>query len=191
MKRNHQIGKFPARTLATLLVLGAGLTLTVQPMLAKEHIQKAGYTLVGKTVLQNAKATDLFLRKDEQGHKYLYVVYADDTLAVLNVTNGVEVSETHRLALATNAPTLHMEPLNSRFAAATNAPEPDRQFAVVDMKDAAKPEIAKEFKNVDCYTIDPGDETLYVISDGALSIMRFNRPITRDAELFEQSYNAR
>jgi hypothetical protein len=43
---------------------------------------------------------------------------------------------------------------------------------------------------VDCNTIDPSDETLYVVSGDALFIMRFDRPIRRDAEMFEQSYNA-
>jgi hypothetical protein len=189
MKRIQQIARLAASTFTTFAVLGAGLA--VQPMLAKGHTKKLGYTLVGQTALPNAKATDLFLRRDDRGHKYLYVVYATDTLAVLNVTNGAEVTEVNRLALATNTQTPHVEPVSARFVVLTNAAAPERDLAVVDTSTPATPEIAKEFKNADCYTIDSSDETLYVVRDGELSIMRFDHPISRDAELFEQMLEAR
>jgi hypothetical protein len=96
----------------------------------------------------------------------------------------------HRLALATNTPTQDAEPVNARFVLVTNAAAPERDLAVVDTNTPATPETAKEFKNIDCSTIDPSDETLYLVGHGELSIMRFDRPISRDAEIFEQSYEA-
>jgi hypothetical protein len=189
MRQIQQILRLRAVTLTTFAVLGAGLA--VQPMLAKGHSKNAGYTLVGQTALPNAKATDLFLRQDNERHKYLYVVYANDTLTVLNVTNSAEITETHRLALATNTPSPHVEPVNARFVVVTNTIAPEQDLAVVDTNTPATPEIAKEFKNADCYAIDASDKNLYVVRDGELSVMRFDRPITRDPEIFEQSYEAR
>jgi hypothetical protein len=187
MRKIQQIMKLTAVTMTTFAVLGAGLA--VQPVLAKGH-KNVGYTLVGQTVLPNADATDLFLREDNRGHKYLYVVYANNTVAVLNVTNAAKVSGIHHLALTTNTQqTAHAEPVNARFVVLTAAP--NRDLRVVDTNTPATPEIAKEFKNADCYTIDPTDETLYVIRRGELSIMRFDRPISREAQIFEQSYEAR
>jgi hypothetical protein len=161
----------------------------VQPTLAKGHKTNPGYTLVGQTALENTKATDLFLRQDDQGRKYLYVVYANDTLAVLNVTNGAEIAETHHLTLAANAQTQHVEPVNDRFALVTNTPDSQGDLALMDTKTPATPEIAKEFRNSDCY--DPSDNTLYVVHDGELSVLRFDRPISRDAQLFEESFENR
>jgi hypothetical protein len=73
----------------------------------------------------------------------------------------------------------------------TNTAAPERDLALVDTNTPATPEIASEFKNADCYTIDPSDETLYVVPNSELSILRFDRPLTRDAEIFEQFYGAR
>jgi hypothetical protein len=61
----------------------------------------------------------------------------------------------------------------------------------LDPSAAATPEIAKPFKNDGCYTVDPSDQTLHVVQQGWLSVVRFDRPITREAEVFEQSYQAR
>jgi LVIVD repeat len=188
MRQIQQTLRLTTVTLTTFAVLGAGLA--VQPVLAKGHSENVGYTLAGQTALPHAKATDLFLRQDKQGHKYLYVVYAD-MLTVLNVTNPSEVSEMYSLAVTANKQTAHDEPVNARFVVLTNTTEPEQDLAVVDTSAPAMPKIAKEFKNAECYTIDSSDETLYVVRHSELSIMRFDHPVSRDAEIFEQSYEAR
>ena len=189
MKRIQQIVRLTAITFTTFAVLGAGVA--VQPALAKGHAKDTGYKIVGETALQNAEVTDLVLRWDNRGHKYLYVVYANNTLAVLNVTNSAEITERHLLTFAPNTQAPHVEPVNARFVVFSNTAAPERNLAVVDTNTPATPEIARELKNADCYTIDPTDQTLYVAQRGELSVMRFDHPISRDAELFEQSYENR
>jgi hypothetical protein len=181
--------KLTVAALTAFAMLGAGLT--VQPVLAAGHHKNPGYTLLGQAALPNAHAIDLFLRQDKQSRKYLYVVYADNTLSVLNVTNAAEITETRRLALTAKKPTPHREQLNAGTVVLSNGPEPEGDVTVLDTNDPAMPEIAKQFKNADCHTIDPSYQTLYTVQQGELSIVRFDRPITRGAEIFEQSYEAR
>lgn len=189
MKRNQGATIFTRKALAIVAVCGIGLI--AQPIFARDHAKTLGYTLTSDPALANVKATDLFLRQDNNGHKYLYVAFANNTLAVLNVTNPAEITETRHLAFAMSPQIAHIEPLNARFTVVTNVPSPDHNLAVLDASDPATPEIAKEFRNADCYTIDSGSQTLYVVCNGELSIMQFDRPITRDAEIFEQNYEAR
>ena len=170
-------------------MLAAGFT--VQPVLAAGHHENPGYKLLGQTPLPNVHATDLFLRQDKQGRKYLYVVYAENTLSVVNVTKPAQITEASRLALTTTQRTAHAEQVNADFIVLSNTPQPEQDVTVLNTSTPATPGIAKQFKNADCYTIDSSDQTLYVVQQGELSVLRFDRPITRDAEIFEQSYEAR
>jgi hypothetical protein len=187
MTRIQKILRLTVVTLTTFATLGAGFV--VQPVLAAGHQKNPGYTLVGEMTLPNAHATDLFLRRDKQERKYLYVVYADNTLSVVDVTNTAEIPETRRLALTVKKATA--EQVNGSFVVLSNTPEPEQDVTVLDTSALATPAIPKQFTNADCYTIDPSDQTLYVAQQGELSVTRFDRPITRDAEIFEQSYHAR
>jgi hypothetical protein len=79
--------------------------------------------------------------------------------------------------------------VNAAFLVLGNTPESEQNVTVLDTGDAATAAIAKQFKNA--YTIDPNGDTLYVVHDGELSVLRFDRPISRDAELFEQMLDDR
>jgi hypothetical protein len=62
---------------------------------------------------------------------------------------------------------------------------------VIDLSDAASAEIGRQFKDVDAYAIDDNKQILYVAQPGEVTVIRFDHPISRDAELFEESYEAR
>jgi hypothetical protein len=184
MTRIQKTLRLTVVTLTTFATVGAGLA--VRPALGAGHQKNPGYPLLGQMPLPNANATDLFLRQDKQRHKYLYIVYADNTLSVLNVTNTGEITETRRLALTTSKATAHAEQVNASSVVLSNTPQPEQDVTVLDTSAPATPEIAKQFKNADCYTIDSNGDTLYVVNDAELSIVHFDRPVSRDAELFEQ-----
>ena len=81
--------------------------------------------------------------------------------------------------------------MSDHVAIASGAPDASQSLTVLDLANAPSVEIAKTLKNVDAYAIDGETNTLYVAQRGKLSVMQFDHPITREAEIWEQSYEAR
>ncbi len=95
------------------------------------------------------------------------------------------------LALSSDKPAYQFRPVNERVAIASGAPDASQSLTVLDLANAPSVEIAKKLKNVDAYTIDGETNTLYVAQRGKLFVIQFDHPITREAEIWEQSYEAR
>lgn len=71
-------------------------------------------------------------------------------------------------------------------------PDASQNLAVLDLALAPSVEIGNTLQNVDAYAIDAETSTPYVAQRGKLAVMQFDRPITREAEVWEQSsYAAR
>ncbi len=51
-------------------------SLTASPALARHREQKADYQVVGTATLQEGKINDLFLRRNDEGHTFLYVPHS-------------------------------------------------------------------------------------------------------------------
>ena len=67
--------------------------------------------------------------------------------------------------------------------------DPSQRLTVLN--DTASPEIAKQFTHVDAYTIDGGRSLVYIVEKGKLSILQLDRPLSREAQIWEQSYQSR
>lgn len=186
MKRNRN------RMLAILgfIAISSASVLT-PPALAKDHARTAGYNVLGQVQLQSGKTTDLFLRRSQNGRTFLYVASAGQTLSIFDVTNSSEPREVNHLALATTAGDFRVRPVSDRMAVATAATDPAEQFTVLDVGNAPTGAIAKRLDHVDAYTLDGASNTAYVAQNGRLSIIHFDQPVTREAEIWEQSYEAR
>ncbi len=65
------------------------------------------------------------------------------------------------------------------------------ELTVVDLGDGPSARVARQFKNAEAYTLDGANNTAYVATAGKLVVMRFDHPITHDAEIWEQSFEAR
>ncbi|HTF66544.1 MAG TPA: hypothetical protein VK638_28060 [Edaphobacter sp.] len=186
MKLRHQISRTVVAALA-FTVMG----LSTQAAAANSVVTHKGYQLLGETTLGNTKVTDLFLRADGHGKTYLYVAYAGNTISVLDVTDETTPHEVNHFSLAGASNGLQIDPISSRLALATDAVKTGNDMAVVDLDDGAGPEITKSFHDVDCYTVDGRQAVAFVAHGGELSIVRFNRPVTRDTEIWEQLFKTR
>lgn len=62
---------------------------------------------------------------------------------------------------------------------------------MVDLGNGPSASVARQFKNAEAYTLDGVSNTAYIAEGGKLVMMRFDQPITHDAEIWEQSYEAR
>ena len=174
-------------TTAILLSLGALTT----PITAKENHRHAAYRVLSEETLNNGKTTDLFLRTDAKNHQYLYVASADNTLAVYDVTDPKELRKTQSLNLSGANSEFTIRPVSDRMAIATEAPNTGSNLTVLNFSNLPSTEIEKQLKNVDAYAIDGDTNTLYIAQQGKLVVMRFGHPITREAEIWEESYNSR
>jgi hypothetical protein len=168
-----------------------GLSAITQPAVAKDRPNKDGYTVLNTTTVESAKADDLFIRKDGQGHTYLYVIYANNTLAVFDVTDARKVKETKHLTLTEEEHVNHARPLNVRQVLVGNAAAAEHELALIDTADPPLPRVVQQFRDADCYTVNAMTQTVYVVQRGKLKVIQFDGPVTRDAEHFEQAYEAR
>lgn len=175
--------------LATATLLSFGLLTT--PAAAKEHHRPAEYRVLSQESLSSSMTTDLFLRKDAKNHQYLYVASADNTLSVFDVTDPKELRKVQSLALSGASSMLRIRPVSNYMAIATDAPDTGSNLTVLNFSNLPSTEIASQLKNVDAYAIDGDMNTLYVAQQGKLVVMRFGHPITREAEIWEESYNSR
>jgi hypothetical protein len=177
-----------AYTTVALSLLGG---LATQPAMARNHPLKPDYKVLSRVALPNAKTTDLFLRTDQQGHTFLYVAFANESIAIFDVTDSREPHLVNRLALASNRSSFTLKPVNDRLAVATTANDRNADFTLLDLGSAPSIEIVKTLKNVDAYTIDNDMNTAYVAQDEHLLVLRFDQPVTRDAAVWEQFFEAR
>jgi hypothetical protein len=164
---------------------------TAAPAAANEHHHSKTYRTVSEETLPNGKTTDLFLRRSNKGSRYLYVASANGTLAIYDISQPAEPRELHTLELSSDKSAFQIRPVSGHAALASGAPDPGQRLTVLDLDNAPSVGIAKTLKNVDAYTIDGETNTLYVAQRGKLSVIQFDDPITRDAEIWEQSYEAR
>ncbi len=167
------------------------MTLAAAPGSAKAHHNaRANYTLCERT-LTNGETTDLFLRRGNQGSLFLYLASVNGTLSIYDVSNPAELRELSTLALSSSNPAFQIRPVNDNVVVASGAPDARQSLTVLNLADAPSVEIARTLKNVDAYTIDGETNTLYVAQHGKLFVMQFDHPITRAAEIWEQSYESR
>ena len=141
-----------------------------------------------KLACQLQRPRIFFLRMNAVGQTFLYV-HSDHSISVLDVTRSEEPKEVDELHLTEGSPQVHSRPLDSDTVPATAASDLSQPVTVLN--DAAAAEIAKQFAHVDAYTIDEGRSLVYIAEKGKLSILKFDRPLTRDAEIWEQSYDSR
>jgi hypothetical protein len=165
--------------------------LVAQPAMARSHVQKTDYQVLGQVALPNGRTTDLFLRKNQEGKTFLYVASANETMAIFDVTNGSEPRQVNRLALSGKPSLFTVRPVSNLLAVASAANDPARELTLLDLGNEPAVEIAKTLKNVDAYAINGATNTVYVAQDGQLLVMRFTRPVTRDAEIWEQFFESR
>jgi hypothetical protein len=165
--------------------------LVTQPAMARSHVQKPDYQVLGQVALPNGRTTDLFLRKNQEGNTFLYVASANETMAIFDVTNSSVPRQVNRLALSGKPASFTVRPVSNRLAVASAANDPARELTLLDLGNAPAVEIAKTLKNVDAYTINSVTNTVYVAQDGQLLIMRFAGPVTRDAEIWEKFFESR
>ena len=184
MKRKISITPlvFPA---AVLLVETLGSPLAS----AKERPKRSDIRVVSQIALPGSTTTDLFLRMNAVGQTFLYVVHSDHSISVLDVTNSEAPKELDELHLTEGPSQVHLRPLGPDAVLATAACDPSQRLAVLN--DTASPAITKQFTHVDSYTIDGGRSLVYIAEKGKLSILRFDRLLTREAEIWEQSYESR
>ena len=143
---------------------------------------KTNHTLYVGT-LTNGKTTDLFLRRSNEGARYLYIASANGTLAIYDVSQPAEPRELKTLTLTSDKTTLQIRPVSDQAAIVSGAPDASQSLTVLDLANAPSVEIAKTLKNVDAYTINGETNTLYVAQRGKLFVIQFDHPITRQAEI--------
>jgi hypothetical protein len=169
----------------------SALILAAAPAAAKDHHDSETTHMLCEQTLANGKTTDLFLRRSNKGSRYLYIASANGTLAIYDVSQPAEPRELNTLALSSDEPTFQIRPVSEHAAIASGAPDASQSLTVLELANAPSVEIAKTLKNVDAYTIDAETNMLYVAQHGKLFVIQFDRPITREAEIWEQSYEAR
>jgi hypothetical protein len=178
---------------STLLTSVAALALTgvcATSAEATNHPDTDGFK-VAVTTLNNAKTTDLFLLKGQGGKQFLYLASADGKLSIFDVTHPSELRELSSWTLARgDAQTFRVQPISSRFLVASDS-KTGGNISVLDLSNTPSEKIAKDLTNVDAYAIDGNKQILYVAQHGQLTVIRFDHPITREAEIWEQSYEAR
>jgi hypothetical protein len=62
---------------------------------------------------------------------------------------------------------------------------------VIDLGNGPSATVARQFKNAQASTLERASNTAYVATGGKLVVMRFDQPVTHDAEIWEQFYEAR
>ena len=147
------------------------------------------WRLTAEKDLGNERTTDMFLRKDHRGHTYLYVVSANDTLVVLDVTKSDEMRLMTQSKLNDGGRLPYNRP--EHVAAAELDSGEVQDLSTPDLSTVLSADSAKKLKNVDAYTIDDRTNTVYAVERGRLLAVHFDRPITREAEIWKQSYDAR
>jgi WD40 repeat protein len=158
---------------------------------AKGHHDNDGFKVITVRTLDDAKTTDLFLLKGQNGKKFLYLASANGKLSIFDVTHPSNLREVSSWTLApATTQTFHVRPISDRFAVASDSNTAD-ELTALDLSKTAAEEIARRFKNVDAYAIDGNQQVLYVARQGELTVVRFDHPITREAERWEQSFEAR
>ena len=183
MKRNISITSFVFAAVLLVETLGSPLAS------AKELATHSDVQVVSQIGLPGSKTTDLFLRMNAVGQTFLYVVRSDHSISVLDVTNSEEPKELDELHLTEGPSQVHLSALDTDTVLATAACDPSERVTVLN--DTASPAIAKQFTHADAYTIDSGRSLVYIAEKGKLSILQFDRPLTREAEIWEQSYESR
>lgn len=169
----------------------AALTLAAAPAAAKPHHYSKRDRVLCEETLANGKTTDLFLRRTNEGRRFLYIASSNGMLSIYNVSQPAEPRRMSTLALGSDKPAFQIRRMTEQVAAASAAADASQSLTVLDLANEPSIEIAKTLKNVDAYTIDAGTNTLYVAQRGKLSVIQFDHPITREAEIWEQSYEAR
>jgi hypothetical protein len=163
----------------------------VAPAEARNHLKESDYKIVGRAALNGGKTTDLFLRRDQEGRTFLYVASANRTLAIFDVTRSDEPHQVNRLVFTAKPASFQVRPVSADMALAATSNDPAGELTLLDLGNGHAVAVAKRFKNLDAYTIDGANDTAYVAQNGQLLVIHFNHPITRDAEIWEQSYEAR
>jgi hypothetical protein len=181
MKRKSSITSFIFA--AALLVETFGSPLAS----AKGRPNHSDVHVVGQIGLPGSPTTALFLRMNAVGQTLLYVVQGDHSISVLDVTKPEEPKEVDELRLNEGSPQVHLRAVGPD-AVLTTASDPAQPATG---NGTACPEIAKQFSHADVYTIDGGRSLVYIAEKGKLSILKFDRPLTREAEIWEESYESR
>jgi hypothetical protein len=153
--------------------------------------RSAAYTVLSQERLDNGKTTDLFLRNSRNGREFLYLASANGTLSIFDVTDPKEPRPLQSLVLVDKPGSFQIRPVNNRVAIASGAVDPAENLTVLDLSNAPSTEIAKQLKTVDAYTIDGAGQIVYVAQRGTLVVLQFDHPITREAEIWEQSFETR
>jgi hypothetical protein len=186
MKQNReQLNRVVASIALTAMFLGG------QIVFAETHGPAEGYRVLAETNLGVAKTTSMFLRQDHRGHEFLYVASDAGILSILDVSNPAEPRKVGDLRLTGAGGNFKVRPVSNRIALATRAADSAEELTVVDLKNGPSARVARQFKNAQAYTLDSASNTAYVAAGGELVVIRFDHPITHDAEIWEQSYEAR
>jgi hypothetical protein len=187
MKRNWFTSKL-ATSAAVLALTGV----CANSAAAKDHHDNQGFEVITVKALDTAKTTDLFLLKGQGRKQFLYLESADGKLTIFDATHPSQLRKLSSWTLSGEGDTqnFRIQPLNHRFAVASDSKTGDN-LTVLDLSNTPSEAIAKHLKNVDAYAIDGANQVLYVARAGELTVMRFDHPITRDAEIWEQSFEAR
>jgi hypothetical protein len=112
-------------------------------------------------------------------------------MAIFDVTDSSEPRQVNRLALSGKPASFTVRPVSNRLAVVSAANDPACELTLLDLGNEPAVEIAETLKNVDAYTINGATNTVYIAQDGRLLVMRFARPVTRDAEIWEQFFESR
>jgi hypothetical protein len=184
MKRKISITSFVFAAVVLLVeTLGSPLAS------AKERPRRSDVQVVSQIGLPGSTITDLFLRMNAVGQTFLYAVHSDHSISVLDVTNSAQPKELDELHLTEGSPQVHLGPVGPDAALATAGCDASQRPTVLN--DTASLTIVKQFTHVDACTIDGGRSLVYIAEKGKLSILQFDHPLTREAEIWEQSYESR
>jgi hypothetical protein len=133
----------------------------------------------------------MFLRQDQRGHEFLYVASDTGILSIFDVSDPAEPRKVNNLKLTASENTFTVIPVTNRTALATRVADSAEELTVVDLGNGPSAKVARQFKNVDAYTLDGVNNTAYVAADGKLVVMRFDHAVTHDAEIWEKFYEER
>jgi hypothetical protein len=172
----HKISIAPFVFAATALLVE---TLGSPLASANERPRRSDARVVSQVGLPASTTTDLFLRMNAVGQRFLYVVHSDHSISVLDVTNPEEPKELDELHLTEAPSQVPLRSIGSEAVVAKAACDLSKRLAVLN--DTAFPAIAEQFTHVDAYTIDGGRSLVYIA----------DLPMTREAAIWEQSYESR
>jgi hypothetical protein len=199
-----KFNSFTSKLLTSVTAL-ALTSVCANPAFGKDRHVSKGLKVIAVRTLDNTNATDLYLFNRQNGKQFLYLASADGKLSIFDVTHPSRLSELSSWTLANGGSgSFRLQPINERLAVASGSKTNDK-LAVLDLfnavlssafpphtlSEAASAEIARQFKDVNAYAVDDNKQVLYVAQPGQLTVVRFDHPISRDAELFEESYEAR